>query len=299
MESPRGLNDPALGRISEVAGEADYVLCIGKPVDFTLGFADSKIWRKARTWDVVLADERQLERARNNLGNRLQVALDADPCVAAWTLAEMTTSDVNRSGWIERVRDALKARVKPPETDAISPVDICSVVQATLDQAQTPILVADGGEFGQWAQSGVKAKRRIINGVSGMIGGSLGYAMGAKAARPDATVIAMMGDGTVGFHLSEFETAARSGLPFVAVIGNDRRWNAEHLIQLNSFGSDRLIGCDLSAARYDLAVAALGGFGAHVTDKDQLAPALAEAVASRLPACVNVEMESFPAPVFQ
>ena len=90
------------------------------------------------------------------------------------------------------------------------------------------------------------------------------FALAARIARPDATVVAMLGDGTFGFHLAEFDTAARARLPFVAVVGNDACWNAEHQIQLRTYGRDRAHGCELLPARYDQAVAALGGHGEHV-----------------------------------
>jgi len=38
MESPRGVNDPSLGKLSEVLAKADVVLLLGKPLDFTLKF---------------------------------------------------------------------------------------------------------------------------------------------------------------------------------------------------------------------------------------------------------------------
>jgi acetolactate synthase-1/2/3 large subunit len=105
-----------------------------------------------------------------------------------------------------------------------------------------------------------------------------------------------MGDGTVGFQFSEFETAVREKLPFVVVIGNDRCWNAEHQIQLRDYGPERLIGCQLSDARYDLAVVGLGGHGEYVTDPNELDDALSRALHSGLPACVNVRIKGLPAP---
>ena len=167
----------------------------------------------------------------------------------------------------------------------------------SMRDAALPLLISDGGEFGQWAQAALPVENRLINGPAGAIGGGLCYAIGAKVARPDATIFTLMGDGTAGFHFAEFETAVREKLPFVAVIGNDRRWNAEHQIQLRDYGAQRLIGCDLSGARYDLAVAGLGGHGEHVTRRDELLPALRRAVASGLPACVNIEMEGLAAPI--
>ena len=158
------------------------------------------------------------------------------------------------------------------------------------------MLIADGGEFGQWAQACLSAHSRIINGPSGAIGGGLCYGVAAKLARPEATVFAMMGDGTRGFHLGEFETALRCNAAFIAVIGNDATWNAEHQIQLREYGPDRLIGCKLAATRYDLAAQGLGCHGEYVTDPGDLDAALGRAIGSGLPACVNVEIEGLPAP---
>ena len=169
-------------------------------------------------------------------------------------------------------------------------------MQRRIDAAKNPILVCDGGEFGQWAQACLAAPRRLINGPSGAIGGGLCYGIAAKKACPDATVFVLTGDGSIGFHLAELETAAREGTPLVVVIGNDQCWNAEHQIQLRRYGPDRLIGCGLSGARYDEAAIALGGHGEYVTDLADLDAALSRAIAAEKPACVNVAIEGLPAP---
>ena len=77
-------------------------------------------------------------------------------------------------------------------------------------------------------------------------------------------MFAVLGDGTFGFHIAEFETAVRRGLPFVAVVGNDARWNAESEIQRRDYGANRMHGCELLPTRYDQVVAALGGHGEMV-----------------------------------
>ena len=109
----------------------------------------------------------------------------------------------------------------------------------------------------------------------------------------------MLGDGTMGFQLAELDTAVRYALPFVVIVGNDARWNAEHQIQLRDYGPQRLIGCDLLPTRYDRVVEALGGHGEHVEEADELGPALARAVASGKPACVNVKLDGQPAPMLR
>ncbi|PQO23277.1 acetolactate synthase, partial [Rhodobacteraceae bacterium WD3A24] len=95
---------------------------------------------------------------------------------------------------------------------------------------------------------------------------------------------------------------ARECAGITVVIGNDDRWNAEHQIQLASYGPDRLIGCALSdAARYDAVAEAFGGFGARVEDDAALPGVLSEAAAAAAqgrPSCVNVAIAGLPAPVF-
>ena len=127
---------------------------------------------------------------------------------------------------------------------------------------------------------------------------SLPFAIAARRAERKAPVIAVLGDGTFGFHMSEFDTAVRR----IAAVRRDPRqrclWNAESQIQKRDYGADRMHGCDLPAARYDQVVAALGGHGELVESRD-LPAAIERALASGKPACVNVMVESIAAPVIR
>ncbi len=112
-------------------------------------------------------------------------------------------------------------------------------------------------------------------------------------------MIAAMGDGTFGFHPAEIDTAVRYRLPFVAIVGNDARWNAEYQIQLREYGAGRTIGTELLPARYDEVARAFGGYGERVTDPRELLPAARRAVASALPAVLNVMIDGVRAPVIR
>lgn len=294
LESPRGLGDPSLGRLREVVEQSDLILALGKRVDFTVGFGTG-----AQDWICVAGDPANLTRARQNLGTRLRLSVEAAPRGFADAMLAQDTGQPDRTGWQDAAATLLAEQPEAPETDAdgrITSAGLCAAVQAVIGAFDERVAICDGGEFGQWAQAYLRGHDRIINGPSGAIGGGPAYAIGARAARPDAAIVALMGDGTAGFHLPEFETAAREGLPFVAVIGNDRRWNAEQQIQMRDYGRDRLVGCDLSDARYDLAAEALGAHGEYVTRPQDLQPALDRAFASGKPACVNVEIAGLPAP---
>lgn len=301
MESPRGLRDPALGAFADILREADVIIYLGKQIDFTSGFGKASALGEARL-AVVDPEQTALSRAARLLGSRLALSIHADAYLTAKSLiAAMSKPATAQSAWREQALHAINERTLADNSnvDGIGPQTICSALAGALSAHPNAMVAMDGGEFGQWAQAFVPSTRRMINGMSGAIGGSICQAIGAQLARPDAPVCVLFGDGTAGFYFAEFDTAARAGAPVIAVIGNDARWNAEHLIQLNAFGPDRLTGCDLDPeARYDLAAAAFGCHGEYVTSEADLGPAFQRALASGKPACINVAMSGLPAPVF-
>jgi acetolactate synthase-1/2/3 large subunit len=264
MESPRGVNDPALGKLAEVLAKADVALLMRKPSDFTLRFGKAF----------------------------------APQCRVLRFDGELSFATTKKSGWLQEVRAALAYR--PPQwqaiEDSLHPVAVCRAVQAYFDE-QT-ILVCDGGEFGQWAQACLTAPRRIINGPAGSIGSALPFAAAAKRAHPEARVVAMMGDGTLGFHLSELDTAVRYGLNYIAIVGNDACWNAEYQIAVKSYGEARAKNLDLLPTRYGAVATALGAHGEDVASFAELRPALERAAKSGKPALVNVMIERQPAPKY-
>ena len=306
MESPRGLRDPALGTFSDVLAMADLLVMLGKPIDFAVGFARPPAVGAAAGLVVVDPDDTVIDRAHRLAGDRVTVSaradgdLAVDAIVAAVSQSSAVLPGASEPTWRGDVADAISNRSVVAEAEVrFHPRAVCEAVQPVLDAAAEPVLVCDGGEFGQWAQALCTAPTRIINGLSGAIGGGLCHALAAKLARPEATVIAMMGDGTAGFHFTELDTAVREQAAFVTVIGNDFRWNAEHQIQLRDYGPNRLIGCELApSARYDLAASGFGCHGARVTNPADLHAALADAIGSGMPACVNAEIDGVAAPAF-
>ena len=273
MESPRGVNDPCMGLLSEVLAAADVVVLAGKRRDFTLKFGAAF----AKECRVIESEVLSLDAANRK-----------------W----------QKSTWLEEARAAIAFRPAAWKTLAskpggpLHPVEVGRAVQKLL-VAPEAVLVADGGEFGQWSQATLSAPHRVINGVAGSIGAALPFAAAAKLALPGSTVVAMLGDGTFGFHSSEIDTAVRSGLAYVAVVGNDACWNAEYQIQLRSYGAARAHGLDLRPTRYDRVAAAFGAHGEHVERPAELAPALARAAQAGRTACVNVMIERLPAPVYR
>src|SRR5215470_10572218 len=303
LESPRGIADATLGAFSDLVRRADLIVLLGKALDFTTKWASGSSFDPAVRLISIDPEAALVERAGKEMDGRLVLGSIADVRGAADTLIRRAAAMKPRDGgWLKEARAALDNRpsawasIVSQTPGRLHPAQVFRALRPYVERDPDTVLICDGGEFAQWGQSMLPVRRRVINGVGGSIGGSLSFANAARLAEPNAPIFVVLGDGTIGFHFTEFETAVRRKLPFVAVLGNDALWNAESQIQLREYGRERMHGCDLTPARYDLAVAALGGHGEHVERAEDLGPAIERSLASGKPACINVMIESIAAP---
>lgn len=122
---------------------------------------------------------------------------------------------------------------------------------------------------------------------AGGLGWAMGAALGAKLARPEATIIAAVGDGTYMFgNPTPFHFVSRAqNLPVLTVVFNNRRWGAVHRSTLSLYPAGH------AAARaeppfstlepspdYEILVGASGGHGERVEDPAALPGALERAL---------------------
>ena len=156
------------------------------------------------------------------------------------------------------------------------------------------ICAVDGGNTAVWAfyQNRIYEPRTFLWAAdSGHLGAGVPYAIGAKLARPKVPVYCITGDGSFGFNAMEMETAAREKLPIVVIIANDNAWGMIKGGQKLVY-QERYCGVDFSDVRYDQLAQALGCYGERVTKPAQIRPALKRAVASGLPAVLDVVVDA-------
>jgi acetolactate synthase-1/2/3 large subunit len=306
MESPRGLADATLGAFPDLIKRADLIVLLGKALDFTTKWATGVAFDPGVRVIAVDPDGAMVERANKETGGRLLTGSVADATSAGETLlARAAKTSAPKSDWHREARAALDSRpaewrsIVSQTAGRLHPAEVFRALRPFVEHDPDTVLICDGGEFSQWGQSMLPVRRRLVNSVTGSIGSALSFALAARLVETKAPVFAVLGDGTIGFHIAEFETAVRRGLPFVAVLGNDARWNAESEIQRRDYGANRMHGCELLPARYDLVVAALGGHGEYVERAEDLPGAIERALASRLPSCINVMIESIAAPAIR
>ena len=117
-------------------------------------------------------------------------------------------------------------------------------------------------------------------------------APGAKAARPDATVVCVDGDGCFQMTQQELATAVLEELPIVVVIVNNgylgmvRQWQ-------DMFFDERFSQIHLTQALPDYAALAraYGALGFTAENDEELESALAEALASGRTAVVDARVD--------
>ncbi|MFV0296643.1 MAG: thiamine pyrophosphate-binding protein [Hyphomicrobiaceae bacterium] len=307
IESPRGANDATIGAFGDVVKAADLIVLLGKALDFTIRWAQGPSFADGVKVVSIDPDGELVDRAAREKGGDLVFGCVADTVPAGQALVRRAAATGFKPGgdWLSQARrmmderPAAWAELKGKAAGRLHAAQVFRALRPVVERDPETLLICDGGEFAQWGQSLLPVNKRLINSVAGAIGASLPFAIAGRVHDPKAPIIAVLGDGTFGFHMSEFETAVRHGTPFVAILGNDACWNAESQIQRRDYGADRMHGCSLLPARYDQVVAALGGHGEFVDKIEDLVPAVERALASGKPACVNVQIESIGAPVIR
>ena len=276
-------------------GQPDAVLALGVRFGlFTLGAGARLAPLDARLIHVEI-DPREIGRLRDP-----ELAIVADPRAfldaANAVVGERRWKDLKP--WRELIQRARKRRYETMREGLDRkgpPIHPAQAVRAIADNLpKGALVVGDGAEAYHWFNEVVaqdEPASYITHGFLGTVGMGLGLSLGVQTARRDKPVLLLVGDGAVGFTLIEFDTMARHGLPIVAVVMNNRSWAASQHFQELVSGQNRLLGTQLGEARYHDAARALGCEGVHVTELEQLGPAIREAFESGRPTCINVEIE--------
>jgi len=125
-------------------------------------------------------------------------------------------------------------------------------------------------------------------GKTTTLGAGLGFAMGAKLARPDKTVVNVMGDAAFGMVGMDFETAVRERIPIMTILLNNSKlggYSERYPIASERYNLNRLSG------DYAKVAEGLGGYAEKVKQPPDIIPALQrakKAVDAGQPALVEI-----------
>lgn len=142
--------------------------------------------------------------------------------------------------------------------------------------------------FGQFWPSREPAGFWMSNGLSGM-GYGLPAAIGAKLARPDLPVLAVMGDGGFAMMSQELETSRRAGAPVVAVVLVDGSLSLIRIGQENRGLPNH--GVDFGPLDSVLTARAAGVEGVRVESAADLTAAVRDAFAAGRTTVIEVHVD--------
>lgn len=268
--------------------QADVVLLAGTKLDASVTFGKAPLFTgKERLVQI------DVEPASVGLNRAPEVGLLGDARVVLSQLADAWDAKPKDS-WLARAKESgaqMHAAWESVTSGEGSPVPPGRIAREIISAAgRDAVLVSDGGDIHTWCVTTFPAYRPgsllTTHDSLGTVGVGVPYALGAKAAAPDRTVLACIGDGSFGFGALELETAARHNLPFVAVVANNGAWGMVRHEQTRQFRPTP--ATELSVASYERIAEAFGGHAERVEDASRLGPAIARAIASGKPAVVNV-----------
>jgi len=142
-------------------------------------------------------------------------------------------------------------------------------------------------------QSIAKPHTYLASGGAGTLGFDLPAAIGAKIAQPEATVVAVMGDGGFGFMVEELAMACQHQVPVIVVIINNGYLSLIRQNQRYAYEYEYAVDLTYDGLGVDFVKLAesFGAYGERVTKPEEIRPAFERAAASGKPAVVDVIVE--------
>ncbi|MCY3561530.1 MAG: thiamine pyrophosphate-binding protein [bacterium] len=154
------------------------------------------------------------------------------------------------------------------------------------------ILTNGAGNFSLWPQRYYRFKQygTQLGPQSGAMGYAVPAAVAAKLHAPEAPVVAFCGDGDFLMTAQELATAVQYEAPIIVVVVNNGMFATIRMHQERTY-PDRPSGSDLLNPDFAAYAGAFGGFGATIEDTEQFAEAFEQALASGVPAVLELRVD--------
>jgi acetolactate synthase-1/2/3 large subunit len=204
-----------------------------------------------------------------------------------------------RSAWhaeLARRRERHPLRHAPGAPGGpLKPQDVLADLAEAAAGRDDVIWTTGVGQHQMWAMQYLPVERPrsfVTSGGLGTMGFGLPAAIGARAGRPEATVVCIDGDGSFQMTLQELATAVAEQLPVIVAILNNGRLGMVHQWQSMFYGG-RVSASDLRAGMPHFATIArgFGALGFEVETREELATAFSAALAAGRPAVLDIHVD--------
>ena len=252
--------------------EADLLVVVGARFsDRVIGNA-SKFAKNAKILQI------DIDRAEINKNIKVDASIIGD---AKTILRRLNThlDPINHDEWIahiERMKDMYPLRYD--KNVLTGPFIIQTVNEVTGGDA---VIVTEVGQHQMWAAQYYKYRQPrtlLTSGGLGTMGYGLGASIGAKMGCKDKTVINIAGDGCFRMNMNEIATATRYNIPVIELIINNHVLGMVRQWQTLYYGKRYSQTVLNDSVDYVKIAEAMGAKAYRVTQKEELAPVLKEAI---------------------
>jgi len=198
--------------------------------------------------------------------------------------------------WLQRIadwREEFPLRYSS-RGESLKPQSVLEQLQA-LTAGENVVVTTGVGQHQMWAMQYIRSERPrtfVTSGGLGTMGYGIPAAIGAKAARPDETVICIDGDGCFQMTAQELVTAVLDDLPIVVVLVNNGYLGMVQQWQDMFFDGRRShVHLTHQVPDYARLAEAYGAVGLTVDTQAELQPALEEALSCGRTVVVDVRVD--------
>ena len=264
--------------------EADLLVVVGARFsDRVIGNA-SKFAKNAKILQI------DIDRAEINKNIKVDASIIGD---AKTILRRLNThlDPINHDEWIahiERMKDMYPLRYD--KNVLTGPFIIQTVNEVTDGDA---VIVTEVGQHQMWAAQYYKYRQPrtlLTSGGLGTMGYGLGASIGAKMGCKDKTVINIAGDGCFRMNMNEIATATRYNIPVIELIINNHVLGMVRQWQTLYYGKRYSQTVLSDSVDYVKIAEAMGAKAYRVTQKEELAPVLKEAISLNIPVVIDCQI---------
>ncbi|QLC49623.1 acetolactate synthase large subunit [Methanolobus zinderi] len=181
--------------------------------------------------------------------------------------------------------------IEPATCDGIKPQYIIEQIKEACEDA---IIVTEVGQHQMWAAQYFRYKEPrtfISSGGLGTMGYGFPASIGAKLGKPDKVVFDVSGDGSFQMNSQELATVVQENIPVIIAIFNNGYLGMVRQWQELFFDRRYSSTCIQDSVDFVKLAEAYGALGLRATKRDEVRPAIEEAIASGRPTVIDFVVE--------
>ena len=264
--------------------EADLLIVVGARFSDRVTGNASKFAKNAKILQI------DIDPAEINKNIKVDASIIGDAKLILRKL-DARLDPMNHDEWIahiERMKDMYPLRYD--KSVLTGPFIVQTIEEVTKGEG---IIVTEVGQHQMWAAQYFKYRRPrslLTSGGLGTMGYGLGAAIGAKMACRDKTVINIAGDGCFRMNMNEIATATRYNSPIIELVVNNHVLGMVRQWQTLFYGkrySQTILNDSVDFVKL---AEAMGAKAYRVTQKEELAPVLREAISLNIPVLIDCQI---------